>query len=65
MAKIKSKQELQQLISKADLLTAYTEEISRQSQDAAKRSQEQAFAKEAHAFVADQRDVILIAIKIK
>lgn len=65
MGASKSKQELQQLLSKTDILAAFVEEISRKSQDAAKRSQEQTFVREVRKFVDEQRDVILIAVKVR
>lgn len=65
MGASKSKQELQQLISKTDVLGVFVEEISQKSQDAAKRSQEQTFIREARKFVNEQRDVILIAVKVR
>lgn len=65
MGATKSKQDVQQLLSKADILACLVEEISRKSQDSAKRNQEQAFAREARKLVDEQRDVILIAVKLK
>ncbi len=65
MGASKSKQDLQQLIAKADILRCFVEEISRKTQPGAKRLQEQTFSREARKFVDDERDVILIAVKLR
>ena len=65
MSKPKTKQELIQAISKVDVLDLVVETIERKQPSSEKRSQETAFAKASQQFVNDQRDVILIALKIR
>ena len=63
--KKKTKQELQQQITKIDPLEIVVEEICRSESASAKRSKQNEFASKTATFIADERDVLLIAIKIR
>ena len=65
MSKSHTKRDIIDAINKADITAIYYDLISKLSPDTAKRSQEQTFAKEARKFIAENRDVILIALRIK
>jgi hypothetical protein len=61
----KSKQEIIATIQKADALECSIEEIDRTSSDQSKSQKLKAFTELASQYIKDQRDVILIAIKIR
>ena len=65
MPKKTTKKELSEVISKADVLEAITQAIDRSTPDSTKRNAASAFNREADRFIKDQRDVLLIAVKIK
>ena len=61
----KSKQDIIAVIQKADALECSIEEINRTSSDQTKNQKLKAFTEIASQYVKDQRDVILVAIKIR
>ena len=60
-----TKEELQRQISSLDLLEVIVEEISRKYPDSKKESQRLAFERKVREFIKDQRDLVLVAIKLK
>ena len=65
MPKEVSKAELLRQISKADVLEVITELVQRTQPDPQRQAKISAFTKKAKEQVADDRDVLLISIKIK
>lgn len=63
--KSKNKNELVSLISKLDLLEAVSYEILKAAPAYAKRQGFQEFAKVASEYIKDERQVLLIAVKIR
>jgi hypothetical protein len=61
----KSKQEIITTIQKADALECYTEEIDRTASDQSKSQKLKSFTNLASEYLKDQRDLILIVIKIR
>ena len=64
MAK-KSKKEAADKITKADALEVWVIEIPKSELDSRKRSLASDFCRQVDAYVKDQRDVILVAVKVK
>jgi len=60
-----SKADLLRQISKADVLEVITELVQRSQPDPHRQAKISAFTKKAKEQVADDRDVLLISIKIK
>ena len=65
MLKPKSKQELVQALSKADVLNLVIEVIERKETAAAKKIRGNNFIKNLQDAVNDQRDIILVCIKLR
>ena len=65
MAKLKRKIDLTSTINKIDLLEVALHQIKKSDSSAAKKSQYDKFARDALSYVKDERDVLLIAIKIR
>ena len=61
----KSKQDIIATIQKADALECFIEEIDRTSSVQIKSQKLKAFTDLASQYIKDQRDVILVAIKIR
>lgn len=61
----KSKQELLQQINKTESLEIIVTEINRAESASSKQSKQNEFANKAKEFVKDERDVLLIAIRVK
>ena len=65
MSKVISKQELSQLVLRADALEITYETIKRTSSQSSKSAQGSSFNKQVQEFLKEQRDVILIAVKLR
>ena len=65
MSKKKSKSDLKKLISDTDALEIAVEEINRNESSSKKQSALLSFLKDVNEHVKDQRDVILVSIKVK
>ena len=65
MPKKTTKKELSEVISKTDVLDAVTQAIDRSAPDSAKRNAASTFNREVDKFIKEQRDVLLIAVKIR
>ncbi len=63
--KKKSKQELIQQITKIDALQIVAADIARAESASSKRTKQNEFTAAAAAFIADERDVLLVAIKVR
>ena len=57
--------EIINLLSKIDVLEIICQQIDKSQSDPAKKSSANNFKKEAEKFIKEQRDVILLALKIK
>ena len=60
-----SKAELLRLLNKVDVLEVFTEIVQRTQPDPHRQAKISAFTKKAKEQVAEDRDVLLISIKIK
>ena len=60
-----TKKEIVNLLSKIDALEVLYQEIDKSQSDPAKKSSVNNFQKEAEKFIREQRDVLLVAVKIK
>ena len=65
MSKKTSKSELQKLIKDADVMEICVQQIKRDQSDSNKRTLLSDFIRDAQAQIKDERDVLLIAIKVK
>lgn len=65
MSKSHTKRDIIDAINKADITAIYYDLISKLSPDTAKRSQEQAFARELRKLVNEKHDVVVIALRLK
>lgn len=60
-----TKKEISNLLSKTDVLDVIYQQIDKGLTDSSKRSLLSAFQREAGKYIEEQRDVILVAIKVK
>ena len=65
MLRPKSKQELIQALSKADVLELDIEIIDRKESASAKKTKGNAFVKRLQSSISDERDLILACIKLR
>ena len=65
MSKSRTKQELLQIISKADILDFDLHVINRKDSASAKKTIENTFVSQARSAIGSQRDIILVAIKVR
>ena len=65
MKKHRSHQELLNTIKKTDLMEAVSHIISRSTGSGTKKNEQRRFDQEITKMVSDERDVILIAIKVR
>lgn len=65
MSKKTSKSELQKLIKDADIMEICVQQIKRNQSDSNKRTLLSDFIRDAQAQIKDERDVLLISIKVK
>ena len=60
-----TKKDISNLLSKTDVLEVIYQQIDKALSDSSKQSLINAFQREAGKYIKDQREVILIAIKVK
>ena len=65
MARFKTKRDLVTLLNKVDLLEAITHEIQKTTSSLTKKSELSKFIQLASGYVAEERNVILIAVKLR
>jgi len=65
MSKKASKSELQKLVKDADVMEIRIQQIKRDQSESNKRTLLSDFIRDAQAQIKDERDVLLISIKVK
>lgn len=65
MSKKVSESELQKLIKDADIMEIITQQVDREQSEASKSNQLSDFTRNAKLHIKDQRDVLLISIKVR